>query len=182
MSETLQSVEEYKTRAQILLKALRSGDDARVNDAAKRFVQYAPLARFTAAQLTSADAHVQLKHALAVVALEAGYDSWSALKQAAENTVSATTDRTERLCPRNPGGFLNSWFRTHEEAQECLQKHGGFLLPYRTQFFVCTADYIRDALHLDPAHEDWAKIGNDWAKPRDRAAWQRLSDALDELQ
>lgn len=69
--------------------------------------------------------------------------------------------------------ILSRWFTTYEEARASLESEGGYLLPYRNQYFVTSGEAIRE-LGLDPADPDWAKIGWDWVHPRDAEAWQRL--------
>ncbi|MCB9600521.1 MAG: hypothetical protein H6720_09215 [Sandaracinus sp.] len=49
----------------------------------------------------------------------------------------------------------------------------GFLLPFRHQFFIADADYVRE-LGLDPDDPDWVAIGRDWVGARDRVARGRL--------
>lgn len=71
--------------------------------------------------------------------------------------------------------FLNRWFSSYEEARESLKREGGFLLPYRHQFFVCEAEAIR-AMGLEPDDPDWERIGWDCAQPVDKQAYQRLSE------
>jgi hypothetical protein len=46
------------------------------------------------------------------------------------------------------------------------------LLPYRHQFFVTTSEAMRE-LGLEPDDSDWARIGWDWVRPKDAAAWER---------
>ena len=70
--------------------------------------------------------------------------------------------------------FLNRWFRSYEEARSSLDREGGFLFPYRTQFFVTDKEAIRE-LGLDPDDPDWKLIGWDWVRPLDRDAWGRLN-------
>lgn len=69
--------------------------------------------------------------------------------------------------------MLNHWFNDYAEARAWLDAEGGFLLPYRHQFFVTTAEAIR-LLGLDPADPDWDRIGRDWVRPLDAAAHERL--------
>ena len=69
--------------------------------------------------------------------------------------------------------FLNRWFVTYEAAREALDSAGGFLLPYRHQFFVSSPDAIRE-LGLDPDDPDWERIGWDWVRPADLEARERL--------
>ncbi|MBS2032030.1 MAG: hypothetical protein JST54_29295 [Deltaproteobacteria bacterium] len=151
------NLDDAKIRARLLLKSLRRSDP----DAVARFQALRSLA----------PSRIQLKHALTVIALEAGHDSWASLKR-------ALTDSTERLYPREPGGFLNAWFSRYDDARACREAQGGFLFPYRSQFFVATASFVKDALELSPDDADWARIGWDWERPKDQAAWQRLSARL----
>jgi len=69
--------------------------------------------------------------------------------------------------------FLNRWFANYAEARASRERHGGFLLPYQTHFFVCQPDVIA-ALGLDPQDSDWEKIGYDCARPNDQNAFVRL--------
>jgi hypothetical protein len=71
------------------------------------------------------------------------------------------------------GVFLNRWLPSYDAARAARDESGGFLLPYRHQFFVADAGAIRE-LGLDPYDPDWARIGWDWVQPRDTAAWGRL--------
>lgn len=61
--------------------------------------------------------------------------------------------------------FLNLWFASYDEARAALQAQGGYLLPYRDQYFVSPAEAIRE-LGLDPADPDWAAIDWDWEGDR----------------
>ena len=171
MSRPLKNLDDAKIRARLLLKALRSDDPQRVREAVARFQAWQPLRERTPAELTGAGSRVQLKHALAVIASEAGHGSWTAFKR-------AMGDPTERLYPRNPGGFLNAWFSRYEDARACREQQGGFLFPYRSQFFVAGAAFVAEALKLSPDDADWARIGWDWVRPKSAAAWARLSEKL----
>ncbi|MBA3712838.1 MAG: hypothetical protein H0W76_10375 [Pyrinomonadaceae bacterium] len=71
--------------------------------------------------------------------------------------------------------FLNRWFSSYEDARKSLESEGGFLLPYKHQFFVCEAEAIR-TLGLTLDDPDWERIGRDGARPGDRAAYQRLCE------
>ena len=71
--------------------------------------------------------------------------------------------------------ILNRWFTTYEGARASLESEGGYLLPYRSQFFVTTSEGIRE-LGLDPEDADWARIGWDWVRPSEKAAWERLHE------
>ena len=69
--------------------------------------------------------------------------------------------------------FLNRWFANYEDARASLERDGGYLLPYRRQFFVCEADVI-SVLGLDPNDPDWETIAHDAAQPSDESAYERL--------
>lgn len=84
------------------------------------------------------------------------------------------TDRADTLWYQsNLDVFLNRWFSKYEDARRSLESEGGYLLPYRHQFFVCEAGAIR-ALGLDPGDEDWERVGRDCAEPADEQAYRRL--------
>lgn len=71
--------------------------------------------------------------------------------------------------------FLNRWFSSYEEARRSLEAEGGYLLPYRRQYFVCEAEVI-SALGLDPEDPDWERVGRDCARPADAQAYERLRE------
>jgi len=150
------SVQECKIQASILLKSLKSADIAQVKKAIKRFKK---LPEFAALSLESLlPTEIKHKNALAVIALEKGFKSWTDLKC---------------QLPFIRGGFLNQWFANYAEAKSTLTAKGGFLLPYRNQFFICDANYIKN-LGFNAQDPDWQLIGYDWVNPANKAAWQRL--------
>jgi hypothetical protein len=69
--------------------------------------------------------------------------------------------------------FVNRWFAKYDQARASREKEGGFLFPYKNQFFVTEREAIRE-LGLDPDDPDWQLIGWDWVKPLDTAAQERL--------
>ena len=71
--------------------------------------------------------------------------------------------------------FLNHWFATYEEARALRQAEGGYLLPFKNQFFVTGAGGVVE-LGLDPLDPDWERIGWDWVRPLDSEAWELLRD------
>lgn len=150
------SVDECKVQASILLKSLRSTDIASSQKAAKRFQRLPEFGNFSLEDILQAD--MKRKHALAVIAIEKGFQSWVDLKC---------------QLPFIRGGFLNQWFANYGEAKSYQQANGGFLLPFKNQFFICDADYIMN-LGFDPEDADWKLIGYDWENPGNKEAWQRL--------
>ena len=174
------SATEYRSRARQLLKQLRSDDSTVASAAAARFLRLRSFVDRSVRQLLENRDRVRLKHALAVVALAHGYDSWVALKAASEHPdasaelESRPLDASTLMHTRRMETLLNRWFATYEEARASLEHQEGFLLPYGSQFFVCESEGIRE-LGLDPSDPDWERIGWDWVKPLDRDAWERLS-------
>ena len=75
--------------------------------------------------------------------------------------------------------FLNRWFSSYDEAREALETEGGYLLPYRHQFFICQPEAIQ-AMGLEPDDPDWERIGRDGGRPADAEAFQRLSKKREE--
>ncbi len=136
--------------------------------AATRLCRLRGFAALTIDALLAQQELVQRKHALAVIATEHGYPSWLALLRAHTTTPDATAMYTERLTL-----YLNRWFADYDEARESLLRDGGYLLPYRKDFFITEAEGIRE-LGLDPLDPDWALLGFDFARPRDPAAHARL--------
>ncbi len=167
-SERLEELEEYRIRASRLLKALRGLDEAAAARAEGRLRQLPLLAGV-------ARDGVKRKHALAVVAREAGFGSWLELKSAVERSLQFDP---ARLVDRPTGGFINLWYRTYEEARAMLDAETRrYLFPYRTQFFVCEAGLI-EAAGVDPLDADWDRMGRDWVRPADEGARARLGQRL----
>ena len=68
---------------------------------------------------------------------------------------------------------VNRWFTRYDEARAALQSEGGYLFPYRNQYFVTLREGVRE-LGLDPDDPDWGLIGFDWVRPADPEALARL--------
>jgi hypothetical protein len=149
------SLDEAKIQASILLKSARSCDPLVATSAMKRLQG---LPEFANSSVSEIAATVKRKHALAVLAQENGFVSWPELKSQIRLII---------------GGFLNKWFTTYDEAKAEQQAQGGFLFPYKHQFFICEAAYIKQ-LGWNPKDPDWALITHDWVKPADTAAKERL--------
>ncbi|MCA1591414.1 MAG: hypothetical protein LC754_01910 [Acidobacteria bacterium] len=168
----------YRIEARRLFKQLRSdsSDDAVLS--AARFRQIRSFASRSVQQILEIREQVKLKHALAVIAFEHGHTSWRALKEFSETVgqppLRASTPAPGReMYARGLDVLLNRWFASYEDARASLEQHGGFLLPFDRQFFICEPEGIR-ILGLNPDDPDWERIGWDWVKPLDQEAWLRL--------
>lgn len=159
-SSTQQDLEYYKTQASFLLKAFHSTDTNKRTQAAKRLQRLPEFAVFSLEEILKCD--IKRKHALAVIAIEQGFKSWVDLKSQTYLFV---------------GGFLNKWFANYDDAKSHHDSAGGYLLPFKNQFYICDADYITH-IGLDPSDPDWKLIAWDWIKPNDRSAWLRLNRKL----
>jgi len=169
------TLRECKIRASLLLKAARSDDPARALAAAERFRVLPAFAPLAPARIVAWRESLRRKHALAVVAAELGFASWPALRDAC--TPAGASPRAPRLDWLFDAGcavFLNHWCATYAEAAEIRARTGGFLIPYREQYVVCTPELLA-ARGLDPHDPDWERIGRDWARPRDSGAFARLA-------
>jgi len=152
------SLDTFKRDAARLLKQARSGDAS---------------ARVRFARLDNPPDAPQLKHALAVVAREAGFAGWAALKQAQSGLDFNTFFATPGLCDT-----LNAWFSTYDEAKVCHEVKGGVLLPYRGHYFV-SSPAILGRLGFEDGHADWSAIGYDFVRPPSAAAHARIEAALE---
>ena len=108
---------------------------------------------------------IALKDAYTLIAKSAGFVSWQAMK--------ATVETHELLRPRQASALWSVWYGTYEEGKAHLDQHGGYLLPYQKQCFVCDTDYLA-SLGLQPGDPDLLQVGNDWVKPCDEGAYKRL--------
>jgi len=151
------SLDTYKRDAARLLKAARAGDAA-------------ALARFGG--LGHVPPSPQLKHALAAVAKEAGFDGWPALKAAQD-----AADFSDIFTAPHVKDSLNAWFATYDEGKAHHRAAGGLLLPYRGQVFVASLDMLlrRGFERDDP---DWRDIGYDFVRPASPMAYARIAAAL----
>ncbi len=172
-------LEEYKTQASLLLKQLRSDNAQMALEGALRFQKLPHLRDSSLEQIVKSD-DIRLKHALAVIALEHDFESWPAFKQQLERKEQLAQRRQSyytRFYPQRCARYMLEWHANYEVASLELGRTGGYLFPYKNQYFICEAPYV-EALGLDPDDSDWERIAFNWVQPADQAAWQRLDDKL----
>jgi hypothetical protein len=171
------NLEEFRIRASRLKKELNSADSAIALRAAERFRILPAFHDKTPERIASGRAYVQRKHALAVVANEAGFESWIHLR-CAKMLGAASTFDTAALFRHGSAGFLNLWFRRYEEARQLLAAEPKrYLFPHREHFFLCEALFLENA-GVDSTDPDWDRIGRDWVRPADTRAHARLAVRL----
>ncbi len=154
-------LDEFKIKASILLKQIQNNDPI-------GFTRLSVLNQFNDLSHADIKALIKRKHVLHVIALEHGFTSWQELKKDFDENLNTS------FIDNYPNGYLNKWFSTYDEAKEELTRQGGFLLPYKNQFFICESQYISQ-LGFDPNDKDWQAIEYDWVKPKSQKAWQRLN-------
>lgn len=150
-------VDELSRRAKLFMKKLARGDA----DAEKRL---------RALPYVGAREEAQHKHALAVIAKELGFKSYE------HATRVLRAEPQERDCGtflHAYGGFTNNWFVDHEEARAAIRPTKTYLVGYGRQYIVVERGYV-EHVGLDPDDPDWALVGWDLARPKDRAAATRL--------
>jgi len=119
------------------------------------------------------------RHCLHAVSKRVGFRNWTHARNVLER--SETTDRGTLMYRDSHGAISNIWSASYAEAREAQASSGGFVLPYKHQFQIVQAPYIR-WLGLDPDDPAWDAIGRDWIEPTDSAAWTRITDLrLDRL-
>lgn len=168
------AIEELKTRAHLLQRALQTNDAA----ARARLRALAELRRADDDELVKRAPDIQRKHCLAVIARESGFSGWEHARTVIDGEGEAEiADFGKLLYTGNRGGFLHPWFATHAEAKAAHAPAGDgearFLLVYGRHHFLAGAGFI-EGLGLDPVDPDFAAIGYDWARPTTRAARSRL--------
>ena len=170
------NLEEYRIRASRLLKEVRGADLALALHAANRFCLLPGFADKAPGDILNNRDQLKRKHALTVIAREAGFNDWPELKASMSPNVDVGFDTT-RLFQRT-ATYLNLWYRTYAEAREVLTADPKrYLFPYRHQFVVCEGQLLEDQ-GIDIADPDWERIGRDWVQPLDRKALARLAVRL----
>lgn len=176
-------LEEYKTQASILYKQLRADDPLLARESAIRF-QRLPYLHDISLNDIATSIDIKRKHALAVIALENDYETWAIFKRHLKRKDYLSQRREAYftlLYPHRCAGYVLEWHSDYDTASRELGRNGGYLLPYKHQFFICEGEYITE-LGLNPDDADWARIGYNWVKPADQRAWQRLNDKLTSIE
>jgi hypothetical protein len=101
------------------------------------------------AQILSKEKGIKLKQALELLAKENNFSTWKDYKNSLDT-----------FWYEKSSSFLNHWFTQHQEALDYQKQYGGYLLTYKGQYFVASADYI-EHLGIDSKHEIWKRIDFD---------------------
>lgn len=156
-------LDELKTRASFLHKKLNKADPA-AHELARvlcRKGRWTPPAEW------------QHKHCLNLVALQNGFQDWNHAHEVMSGLVKIGDDMGD-FWYRN-SGFTNHWFSDYAEAQQYLNTDPtAYLLPYRTQFFAVSSDYL-DAFNLTPEDPEWIEIGRNLCASYGTPFWLQLA-------
>lgn len=141
---------ELKTRARLRLNARR--DDAQSERPAPR-----------------------LRDCLNQVSREAGFAHWEQARRVLGGLAVPGDDMGGFWHAPRCNTLLNAWFAAYGEARTLLQaRPDAVLLPYRRQFVVVDAPYLRE-LGLDPLDPVWAAVQHDLVRSYGSGSWQALA-------
>lgn len=175
MNIFLQHYEYLKNEASLLLKHAR-GTGPQRDEAVARFRALQSFTSLTSDDTPALD-RLQLKHAMSVIAMENGYESWAELKSALEQAAetSPLAEVKDQFYPVRGAAYWNNWFASYKKAKQVHAQSGGFLLPFRNQFFICEEGFV-DNLGLPASLPEWRQIGFDWVHPAHVKAWLQLNE------
>lgn len=162
-----------KESASILLKRAQNAAAPDRSDALARFRAVEPYASRTDVRTDE----LQLKDSLAVVAAENGYATWTELKGALDRAAESSplAEIKDQFYPKGFTTYWNIWFAKYAQAKKVLQDGGGYLLPYRNQYFIVEEHFV-DSIGIPHTLPEWETIGRDWVHPKQVKAWLRLND------
>ncbi|MBP6673620.1 MAG: hypothetical protein KA247_10745 [Bacteroidetes bacterium] len=163
--------EYLKNEAEILLKLALNLDP----EAIVRFHRLEQFSALTAVETTAVE-ELQLKNALHVIAIENGYASWNELKTALDSAAETSPFAVinDQFYPKGFTTYWNIWFAKYSQAKKVLQDGGGFLLPFKNQYFIVEEHFV-DSIGLPHTLPEWKSIGNDWVHPKHAKAWLKLN-------
>jgi hypothetical protein len=84
------------------------------------------------ADLNASRTELQLKHLLAMLAIELGYSNWDACKLDIDKEPPSRIDRY-RLDAGAFNDFEKNWFASEAEALGWQKQHGGYIVRYGDQ-------------------------------------------------
>ena len=162
------ALNEVKTQAKKLLKALKIDSNLKLS-------MEIPLKKVG----LSLPAEIKLKHCLAIISQQLGFDNW----HHAQDILSGSKTNTEALdmgtffYPRWADGFINEWFSDYQQAKSVLldNQHDKWLLPYKNQFLVVSNSYVL-AFKLDKKLVSlWGDVNHDMVAGYNSLAWDNLT-------
>lgn len=166
MLHTFSPVTELKTRARLLLNALRAESPSVMQNSA----------RIARQQGWPVPQEWSLHHALNLVACEAGFSQWEHARQTLEGSAPAPQYMGTFWYDKQAHGYTNHWFASYAEARQQLAlRPDSYLLPYKNQFFVAELPCV-EQLGLGQHPALWQAISHDLVAGYGSAAWQALCE------
>ncbi|HZY18016.1 MAG TPA: hypothetical protein VFE82_06000 [Ramlibacter sp.] len=118
---------------------------------------------------------VRLRDCLNEVARHVGFLHWEHARRVLGGEATAGDDMGSFWHAPRTGVLLNQWFAQRDRAMAAhRQQPAAFLLPYRRQFMLVEADFVRE-LGVDPAAPAWQAVGRDLVSGYGSAAWLALA-------
>jgi len=118
---------------------------------------------------------LRLRECLNQVATEVGFTNWSHGRRVLGGEAQRGEDMGRFWHAPGCNALLNAWFADYFDACSALAlKKGAVLLPYRRQFVLAGAPFIRE-LGLDHRDADWAVARHDLVQAYGTDPWFRLA-------
>jgi hypothetical protein len=116
---------------------------------------------------------LRLGECLRSVAREAGFLHWEHARRVLAGEAASGDDMGTFWYAPRCSAILCQWFADGRAAAQAVRQSPGFLLPYRLQFVLAPAAYVRE-LGLDPTHEAWSRLQRDLVAGYGSSGWQQL--------
>jgi hypothetical protein len=162
------ALNEVKTQAKKLLKALRLDDELQL-------IMKLPLKKLS---LSSLD-ELKLKHCLTIVSQQLGFDNWHHATDilSGNSKTNAPMIMGSFFYPKGSGGFINEWFADYQLAKNTLanKTKQKWLLPYKNQFIVVEKEYIALFNIDEKLMMLWLEIGHNMVDSYNSLAWDKLA-------
>lgn len=171
-------LDELKVRARLRLNAHKAaGGASELRGAADGAADGANDA--AVADVQSERPSPKLRDCLNQVSREAGFAHWEQARRVLGGLAVPGEDMGSFWHAPSCHTLLNAWYATYDDARAGLQasmqaRPGAVLLPYRQQFVVVDAPYLR-ALGLDPLDPDWDAAKHDLVKCYGSSTWLALA-------
>ena len=131
---TLTATDYLRFKAKKLLNCARSDAKSSSLPVLRRLISSKVFRTVKLSDLFQHRQHIQRKHLLQLLALEAGFSDWAALKA---NYKELSADRLPKDSSRLfEIGYPNLWFPSHREAADYIAEFGGELIPQGEQAVV----------------------------------------------
>jgi hypothetical protein len=132
IASPVSSSDYLREHARRLLRHARDGDTAAALPVLRRLLATRSTRDERLADLNASRAELQLKHLLAMLAIELGYSKWDACKLDIDKQPPSRIDRY-RLDAGAFNDFEKNWFASEAEALGWQKQHGGYIVRYGDQ-------------------------------------------------